>query len=115
MSDVSEQTQLAVAAFVRERLGENSATHPDTRLLEDLGLDGDDARIFMEAFADRFAVARGDFRLEDHFGAEGLDPVELVRSLFGREHRSTPLTLRMLAEAAEAKVWIGSRPREDRG
>ena len=48
--------------------------------------------------------------------ADGLtSQPNLRRSLFGREHRSTPLTLRMLAEAAEAKVWIGSRPREDRG
>ena len=42
----------------------------ESRLAEDLGLDGDDAHEFMTAFAKRFGVNLDGFMFSRHFGAE---------------------------------------------
>ncbi len=51
--------------FPRERLT------PDTTLQRDAGMDGDDAREFLAAFASTFDVNLDGLRFADHFGEEG--------------------------------------------
>ncbi len=104
-----------VKAFVAEhhRIAEKKF-NPDTRLVEDLGIDGDDAVELIEAFCDEFEIQdMSDFNFSNYFGPEGCD---LIGSLFGflydllfdkekLRSTSTPITLHDLAESAEAKRW----------
>src|SRR5437773_2571583 len=52
------------------RVSEERLT-PDTTLFDDLGIDGDDAIEFFEAFQQRFEVDLGSFELRRYFGPEG--------------------------------------------
>ncbi|QJE98961.1 DUF1493 family protein [Luteolibacter luteus] len=92
-----------VTRFVAGEIGcDPSKLTPATRLLEDLGIDGDDAAELMESFAFRFAVDLTGYDHRRHFGPEaGWSPVVI--------HPSAPLipiTIIRLAEAAETGHWV---------
>ncbi|MBI1926411.1 DUF1493 family protein [Candidatus Poribacteria bacterium] len=104
-----------VKAFVAEhhRIAEKKF-NPDTRLLEDLGIDGDDGVELIEAFCEEFEIDPSTIHISEYFGPEGCD---LIGSLFGflydllfdkekLRSTSTPITLHDLAESAQAKRWI---------
>ncbi len=86
---------------------------PDTRLLEDLGMDGTDAAEFMEAFSKEFNVDMSEFEFDKHFGPEGFSPLDLFDIVYcwlGRIFKKDlsgdiAITLRDLVSAAEAKKW----------
>lgn len=85
----------------------------EDRLSEDtdifkLGMDGDDAREFMEVFAKEFGVDMSEFEFSKHFGPEGFNPVSFLYCLlFARERlRRLPITLGDLTEAAKTKKWL---------
>ena len=65
---------------VREFIADQTG-HPlgeitlSTRLVEDGGVDGDDAVELMEAFMEDFHVEMSDFRFKQHFGPEAGDPL----------------------------------------
>lgn len=112
-----------VKAFVAEhhRIAEKKF-NPDTRLVEDLGIDGDDAVELIEAFCEEFEIEdMSDFNFSNYFGPEGCNPIgDIFGSLYcllfdrsktlGTEEKlratPVPVTLRDLAESAEAKRWI---------
>ncbi|MDA8451661.1 DUF1493 family protein [Acidovorax sp. NCPPB 3859] len=106
--DLWEQlTQLAsnIDSVGLRQLGRRITYTPDTELVKDLGLTGDDAFQFMEAFASRFNVATGDYRSEDYFEPEGL----WLLSAFRKKKTTTPVTLGMLLMAARDGVWDKNR------
>ncbi len=81
---------------------------PDTRLLHDLGIDGDDAEEILTDFAEQFQVDLSAFRFTEHFGSE-LDagPRWVLRKIFGGDAvRKTPVTLQALVDAATSGRWI---------
>ncbi len=107
----------------RDRLSFN------TTLLGELGLDGDDADDFFEAFSETFHVDLSTLNLSKHFGAEGYLPWQIpllfwraVAELIGRLLSSSrlsrktaeeqaglvPITIGELVSAARAGRW---RPR----
>ena len=65
---------------VREFIADQTG-HPlgeitlSTRLVEDGGVDGDDAVELMEAFMEDFHVEMSGFRFKQHFGPEAGDPL----------------------------------------
>jgi len=62
---------LQIASLLKEmHLVPREKVRLETRLSADLGMEGDDAREFMEEFFHRFSVNRGDFRTDEHFGPE---------------------------------------------
>jgi len=70
---VDDHLSARVLAFTARQLGYNiEKVGLESRLLEDLGLDGDDAGEFFQAFAQEFAVDLHDFSLSRHFGPEGI-------------------------------------------
>jgi acyl carrier protein len=72
-----------------------------TRLAEDLGVDGSDAREFLREFADEFSVDTSAFVFDDYFGPEALDPVaEFVRLVKRKKFRRS-ITVGDLVRAAE--------------
>ncbi|MDP3024437.1 MAG: DUF1493 family protein [candidate division Zixibacteria bacterium] len=78
-----------------------------TRLLEDLGIDGDDAAEFIEVFSKKFDIDMTDFVFEKHFGQEGFNPLMfLYRFLFNRKKlQFTTITLSDLLEVVQQKKW----------
>ncbi|MCW1913923.1 DUF1493 family protein [Luteolibacter sp. GHJ8] len=92
-----------VIDLISESTGRNPSTlSPDTRLSEDLGIDGDDAEELTEEFASRFGIDLTGYEHLRHFGPEaGWSPFTI--------HPSAPLipiTIARLAEAAAAGRWI---------
>ncbi len=99
-----------VKAFVREFWYEpKRGLSAETSLNDDLGMDGDDAIEFMQAFSQRFKVDLTDFPYSKHFGPEApATPLSVIESFVrrvrtGRWTDLTPLTLRELAEATERR------------
>jgi acyl carrier protein len=98
----------------------NQDLPPTTRLREDLGLDGDDAVEFLNAFAETFGVDMSAFDFGEHFGAEsGLGPRTLLRAILPGTRRSmrtkTPVRISDLMEAVSKRQWgplpeSGKRP-----
>jgi len=80
---------------------------PETRLLHDMGLDGDDADEFLQAFAREFSVDMDRFPFQRYFGTEIDAGIRwCTRKLFGdRGVEKLPLTLQDLAVAARAGRW----------
>lgn len=83
----------------------NAVLSRETRLVEDLGLIGDDADEFMGNFSKEFAVEGGDFEFDDYFPPEGFDLIGMVGGLFSRDGGAKTITLGMLEHAAELGVW----------
>ena len=88
-----------------------SHINADTRLLEDLGVDGDDAVELLESFAARFKVDLAEFPFNRHFGPEAAwcPPYSLYLWLNGGS-KLEAVTVGQLAEAAEKGAWKYGRP-----
>ena len=79
----------------------------ETRLYEDLKIDGDDAIDFFSAFEKKFDVDLSNFNLGKYFNGEGFDPIgisKLVGMLFGQKEvqasdMKTSITLGHLEKA----------------
>jgi len=102
------ETLQAVREFVSEELGVPvGRIKPETRLLHDLGVDGDDAGDLLQHFSARFHVDLSVFHFYSHFGPEaGWDPIHSIYCfLFARSsQRDIPVTIQDLAEAADIGV-----------
>lgn len=94
-----------IRGFIEAQGKQSGRAVPETVLQGDLGLDGHDAFEFMEAFAEQFGVARGDFDFHRYFGPEGFNPFTLIASLFSRKPPLVPITVAMLVRAAELGEW----------
>lgn len=80
---------------------------PEMTLEDDLGISGDDAVEFMDAFFDEFEVDSSQFIFEDYFTLEGGGLINF-RWLFGLESKpkkSIPISLAYLQKIAKKKVW----------
>ncbi len=76
-----------------------------TRLVEDLGLIGDDADEFMGNFSNAFSVKSGDFEFDNYFPPEGFNLVGMIGALFSKGNDAKPITLGMLEHAIELGLW----------
>jgi acyl carrier protein len=106
---MDENISLQVNSFIASRLNVSLETlMPDTRLREDLGVDGDDAIEFLEDFAETFGVDMTDFRFSKHFGPEaGFNPFyyAYISLLKKRKVDTSPITISDLTTMAAAKRW----------
>ena len=91
----------------------------ETRLLEDLGMDGDDGDEFLEAFADEFGIDMSRMAPFNYFNDEppalGYSSLIPVIAFFAPQFRAyawhatrgqRTLTVRCLVASARAKRWI---------
>ena len=106
-NELLEEVKAFVAAFWYKP---KEGLTAETSVNDDLGMDGDDAAEFMQAFSERFKVDLTCFPYDKHFGSEGSNPLVLVEAIYlrvttGRWNSLTPLTLRELVEAAEQRRW----------
>lgn len=77
----------------------------ETDLVADLGLVGDDAFEFMEKYAARLNVKRGDYDASAYFEPEGL----WILPRFGKRKPKKRITLGMLELAARDGEWSSAR------
>ena len=116
--EIDPELYTRVKALVAEqmRVSEEELT-PDTHLVDDLGIAGDDGYELLEAFCEMFEIENmSEIEPYDYFGPEASDPfyvyVLLYYWVFNREklnepyYSLKPLYLRDLVKSAEAKRWI---------
>src|SRR5574341_1350507 len=75
MAVPSDRAEIAAAVqeFIAEQIGRGKVpVSPDTRLREDLGVDGDDAADLLEACSTKFSVDLSTLHFTQHFGTEGV-------------------------------------------
>lgn len=95
-----------VAGFVAEQLSVRlERLSPQTRLVQDLGVDGDDLVELMDAYFARFGVDPAGFQLKAYGGPEGFDLIGALNPFGKKEAPVKPLTLAMLTDAANAGRW----------
>lgn len=84
----------------------------NTRLLDDLRIDGDDADDFFHAFKERFKVDLSSLDLRKYFNPEGFDPIGLsvlISKIRGKKFpkiSEKPITLGDLEIAVKMGKWI---------
>jgi len=112
--------QDAVTRFVADNAGYSARDlTPETTLLGDLGVDGDDAWELFEGFAKRFHVDLGNVDLTQHFHTEVellCGPLDVAKLLWDRIRMrartaadtsgKTPIRIRDLFEAVERGKWL---------
>jgi len=83
----------------------------DSTLLDDLGVDGDDAWELLERLHERYKVDFSEFEFMRHFRNEPClkGPTYLIRKLkYQDEHTAagkTPITVAALVAACEKRAW----------
>lgn len=90
-----------VESFGLRQLGKKVVLTRQTDLVEDLGLVGDDAVEFMDAYASEFNIEAGDYKFSSYFGPERL----WLLPGFSKGRRKISITLGMLELAAKVGVW----------
>ena len=80
----------------------------DTRLGEDIGVDGDDAVELFRDFGVHFEVDLSDIEWNRHFSSEGCNPIAALWywTVGRRRHPMVPVTIGDLVAAAEAGRWV---------
>lgn len=95
-----------IISLLREMTGTRASVGRYTQLARDLGMDGDDASEFLEAFSKQFAVDMSAFRFDAFFGPEaGPNPFVFLAALLGWRRKLHPITVADLAAAAAAHKW----------
>ena len=103
---MSKEIEKRVIHLVSEETGANiNKISPETALLHDLGVDGDDADEFIIRFADEFDVDISEFQFEEYFGSEGgFCPFFIFSpSWWKGDHKLKRLTIMDLINAAKVK------------
>ena len=106
-TDLLEQVKTFVAEFSSVRKERISA---ETRVNDDLGIDGDDGEDFLESFCARFGVDQSIFPPEKYFGPEAAaNPLSVMRSITRRATTGSwtglaPLTVGDLVNAADQRI-----------
>ncbi|MFK8102492.1 MAG: DUF1493 family protein [Saprospiraceae bacterium] len=80
----------------------------NTELEHDLGITGDDAHEFMEAFFKKFQIKEKAFDLNKYFEPEGFSLINL-KWLFGKRTAKEirkPIRLGHLEKVAESGYWV---------
>jgi hypothetical protein len=111
---LSDQVRQFICDFWHQR---PDKLRSDTRLEEDLGMTGDDAADFLEAFAKAFDVDLAGIEFHKHFGPECGPIVFFWPPGLKEEMRDLgkyPVTVGHLIQVACVKRWACPPPREEK-
>src|SRR5687768_5157165 len=86
----------------------------DTRIVEDLHLDGDDVVELVERVATTFGVDLANYRWYHHHGPEGCNPLWLIFPPWWMRKTRIPIRVSDLIEAARSRVWPIAYPESER-
>lgn len=98
--------------FIAAQTGHAAAKlHLDSRLLHDLGVDGDDGPELLQAFSDQYGVALDGVDMTRYFGPESsLGLIFFMRFFSSKREREesekAPISIRDLVACAREKRWI---------
>jgi len=104
-TEIAERVRHFVSDFSRQNPDHLRA---DTRLEEDLGMTGDDAAEFLEAFAAAFEIDLTGIEFHKHFGPECSGPVLFWPRWLKDQLRDVgkyPVTIGHLVDVAAARRW----------
>ena len=85
-----------------------------TRIVEDLYLDGDDVVEIVERVSTTFNVDVANYRWYHHHGPEGCNPLWLIVRPWWMRKTHIPIRMADLIEAANTKVWPITYPESER-
>ena len=99
-----------IASMAAKKSGVNiTQVGPETKLLHDLGVDGDDAGELLQNVADRFRIDMRSFQFDRYFHSESecfFNPFLLIRACKVRFlSQKEPVTISQLAESAKSGQW----------
>ena len=96
-----------ISLVAEERKEDPRKMTANTRLLEDLGMDGDDAVEFFEKYEVMFEVDLTKIKWARHFGPEGFNPFVFFLPSFWKSLREhCPVTIGDLVISARAGKWV---------
>jgi acyl carrier protein len=106
-----KMNKLALEQKVKEFVAKQICVKPEslsiqTRLCEDLGIDGADADDLFERFAEEFQVDLSTFQLDKYFGPEA--GFNIFLSWLVLSTKLETLTIQDLVCAAQASKWLKS-------
>lgn len=88
VSNMDEKIFTKLTSFIeKERWKYNVPINRDTRLVQDLKIDGDDAYEFMEKFVSEFKIDYSEFNYTIYFSKEGFDLFGILVSVFKRKQK----------------------------
>ena len=99
------ETRTEVLAFIKDFWGGTPSLSDDTDLFDTLGIEGDDASEFMDAFAKKFGVDGSDYRWYFHHGEEGHNFGGWFFKPPYRRVARIAITPAILNEAVSTKRW----------
>jgi acyl carrier protein len=82
----------------------NKPIAENTRIGEDLGIDGDDAVEFFEKVEEEFKVDFKDLNIGKYFNGEGFNPILFIVNFFSK--RKPSITIKDIANSIEMGKWI---------
>lgn len=101
-SDVFEE----IKSFLSQEIGTNKFMERNTRLYEDLRIDGDDAFELMQKYKSVFKVDMTHFDYNLYFAPEGIDLIGAVMSVFKKgKPKLKSITIGDLERAAISGAW----------
>jgi hypothetical protein len=92
-------------AFFQAFWNEERCPGDDADVFVELGIEGDDAFEFIEAFADRFSVDMSGYRWYFHHAEEGMNTGSLFFRSPDQRVERIAITPTILAEAIRTKRW----------
>jgi hypothetical protein len=100
-----------VRAFVREHIGWLPLDmDPNTDVVDDSGIYGDDVWDLIDDFAKRFNVRMDGFQWCYHSGPEGCNPLWLIFPPWWSRKSHVPIRLADLVESARRQEWSVTYP-----
>lgn len=112
--EMTESIDDQVMDFVAKEVPVNrTKISPSTTLFGDLGIDGDDALEFLQAYAEHFGVNIEGLKFTDHFGPEGFEMLRflwiIIQTIKWNDPHTAagkvPITIEDLIRAASTKKW----------
>ncbi|SBS37716.1 hypothetical protein MSP8887_03590 [Marinomonas spartinae] len=79
----------------------------ETRLYQDIRIDGDDVESFLYKYSELFDVDMSRFEFDCYFNSEGFDSIAIIKSIFcfGRRPKLDDITVEMLERYAVSHKW----------
>lgn len=99
------EARTAVLEFIRDFCDWTEPLPDDADAFGTLGITGDDASEFMEAFVARFSVDAAAFRWYFHYADEGWNFGALFYTPIYRRFGHIPITVATLTEAVRTQRW----------
>jgi hypothetical protein len=105
---IQQNDKLNVFEFIENKLGVIS--NEDTLIFDELGLDGLDADVFINDFAEYYGINMAHFNSESYYSSEktlvNFFPILLKRMFSKPTKKIIPLSVRHLLIMVEKKEWF---------